>query len=366
MRNAPTAEEKMLPFPMAALSVDNPALVPWRRAASERSRDLSATLKVYHHLTPRAKGVVYLFHGGEGSAEQWVAGEEEAALVADLVRCRYSVVALESTHRPIENNWFFPDPERFDPAVFEAALTPGWNATINADELLLRAVHAQLGFNSGTRVYLAGFSSGAKFACAMAYNLRFDPPSMADYYYATPRVNTAGGLNVCAAAFYNNAVVPYYLGNYVVSPKDPASAQKARQYSTPSIFNYSELDAKNPVSEVEANASSLEALAVAVPFEMHLAHPIRLEPDRFARVLGISFAESRGLYAALRAEPASVDPQGCVLDGVENSATVLALDGAREQGVRQQLAVLRALHHVSAAHHHHTVAFFDRHIGEVR
>jgi hypothetical protein len=310
--------------------------------------------------------VVYLFHGGEGSAEQWVANEEEAALAADLVRCRYSVVVLESTHRPVENNWFFPDPERFDPDAFEAALTPGWNATVNADELLLRAVHAQFGFDSGTRVYLAGFSSGAKFACAMAYNLRFDPPAMADYYYGVPRTETARGLNVCAAALYNNVGVPYYFGNYVASPRDPASAQKARQYFTPSIFNYSELDPKNPVAEVEANANSLEALAVAVPFEKRLAHPIRLAADRFARVLGISFAESRGLYAALSADPACVNAQGYVLDGAEHSAAVLALEGGRKQGVQQQLAVLRALHHVSAEHHPHTIAFFDRHVGEVR
>jgi hypothetical protein len=130
--------------------------------------------------------------------------------------------------------------------------------------------------------------------------------------------------------------------------------------------NYSEFDPKNPVAEVEANANSLEALAVAVPFEKRLAHPIQLAADRFARVLGISFAESRGLFAALSADPACVNAQGYVLDGAEHSASVLALEGGREQGVQQQLAVLRALHHVSAEHHAHTIAFFDRHVGEVR
>ena len=61
-----------------------------------------------------------------------------------------------------------------------------------------------------------------------------------------------------------------------------------------------------------------------------------------------------------------MNAQGYVLDGAERSAAVSALAGGREQGVRQPLAVLRALHHVSAEHHHHTVAFFDRHVGEVR
>jgi len=28
-----------------------------------------------------------------------------------------------------------------------------------------------------------GFSSGAKFASAMAYNLKFDPPALGDYQY---------------------------------------------------------------------------------------------------------------------------------------------------------------------------------------
>ena len=55
-----------------------------------------------------------------------------------------------------------------------------------------------------------------------------------------------------------------------------------------------------------------------------------------------------------------------MLDGAERSAAVSALAGGRKQGMRQQLAVLRALHHVSAEHHQHTVAFFDRHVGEVR
>lgn len=112
--------------------------------------------------------------------------------------------------------------------------------------------------------------------------------------------------------------------------------------------------------------SALEALPVSVPFEKHLARPIQLAADRFARVLGMSFAESRRLYAALIADPACVDAQGYVLDGAEHSAAVLALEGGRARGVQQQLAVLRALHHVSAEHHQHTVAFFDRHVGEVR
>jgi dienelactone hydrolase len=82
-----------------------------------------------------------------------------------LVRAGYRVVLLESTHRPVDRNWFFPDPARFDPANLDDA----WNATVNVDEQLVRDVHALLGYNTSTEVFLVGFSSGGKFASAMAY-----------------------------------------------------------------------------------------------------------------------------------------------------------------------------------------------------
>jgi hypothetical protein len=59
-------------------------------------------------------------------------------------------------------------------------------------------------------VFLVGFSSGAKFAIAMAYNLKLAPPALNDHYYLSPRTNTVGGLNVRATAVYNTVRGSYY------------------------------------------------------------------------------------------------------------------------------------------------------------
>lgn len=358
---ASTAEERILPFPLTHVSVPNPAFTPWQLAGGTPA--LSPSLDVYHHLVDNPKGVVYLLHGGGGSAEKWVVNEEEAALVADLVRNRYSVVAIESAHRPVETGWFFPDPERYDPATFIANGKPAWNATVNANELLLRVVHTLLGFDLAMRIYLVGFSGGAKFASAMAYNLRFDPPAIDDYYYAAARTSTAGGLNVCAAALHNNTCVRYYFGNEQ-SVIVAGLVAKARQYMTPSIFIYSENDPNNEIADVEANANFLETLPVPVPTEKCLGRAVKPRADRFARVLGLSFAESRELYAAL--VPAHVDSNGYLTNDAEGAAAVVTLPAGKRNAVEMQLDVLRARHQVSSEFHHRTVAFFDRHVGELR
>ena len=359
-----TAVETILPFRMQHKTVANPALTAWNAAPSNPCGQycLAPELDVYYRIPGSAKAVVYVFHGGQGSAQMWINGEEEAALLGDLVRNDYAVVLLESARRPLDRNWFFPDPERFDPANLKQKVTPSddpWNATINADEQLVRNVHALLGFDTLTKVFLVGFSSGAKFASAMAYNLQLAPPLLNDYYYTTPRTSTVGGLNVRAAAVYNNVGVPYYFGNYVPKAGDPASVPLA-PYDTPTIFNYGLHDHKNDPLEVAANADFLETLGVAV--EKNLGEPVPLLPDRFARVLGISYAESRALYAALVADPAYVDANGFVQPAAHDAPAVLALPAGKQNGVHDQLKVLQAEHHVSSQYHDRTVAFFDAHL----
>lgn len=362
------ATETILPFVLEHKQVANPALAAWNAAPSNPCGQncLNPKLDVYTYAPPNVKAVVYVFHGGEAKAQMWIAGEEEAALVGDLVRNAYAIVLLESTHRPVDANWFFPDPARFDPASFNHPQTPGsddaWNATVNADEQLVRNVHALLGYDTSTEVLLVGFSSGAKFANAMAYSLKLDPPALGDYYYTSPRTNIGSGLNVRAAAIYNNVGVPFYFGNYVPSAGDPVADPLARQYDTPTIFNYGQNDPKNVPAEVAANATFLGTLATPVPFESNLGESHRLRADRFARVLGVSYAESRNLYAALVADPAFVDAGGFVQPAADHAPAVLALSAGKRNGIVDQLKVLRAEHHVSSQYHDRAVAFFDAHL----
>jgi len=356
-----TETEAILPFRMEHKRVANPALAAWNAALPiAPSPDLLVDLRtdISYYVPAGAKAVAYVFHGGQGSAKMWIAGEEEAALVGDLVRNGYAVVLQESTHRPVEENWFFPDPERFDPARLEEP----WNETANADEQLVREVHTLLGYDPSTKVFLVGFSSGAKFASAMAYNLKLEPPLLNDYYYTSPRTNTAGGLSVCAAALYNTVGVPYYFGNFVPDPL--FCVPKDHDYDTPTIFNYGLNDPGNDPSEVEANAAALGNLPTPVPYEDNLGEPAPLLHDRFARVLGVSYAESRALYAALVADPLSgyVDASGFVQPAADGAPAVLGLPAGKQQGVEDQLKTLRAEHHVSSQYHDRTVAFFDTHL----
>lgn len=363
-----TATETILPFVMEYKQVANPAEAAWNAAPSNPCGQncLASQLDVYAYTPANAKAVVYVFHGGQGKAQMWITSEEEAALIGDLVRNDYAVVLLESTHRPIDSNWFFPDPARFDPDNFNHPATPGaddaWNATVNADELLVRNVHGSLRFNTATKVFLVGFSSGAKFAGAMAYSLKLAPPVLNDYHYTTPRTNTVGGLNVRAAAVYGNVGVPFYFGNYVWSAGDPISVPLAYSYATPTIFNHGVNDSNNPPVEVAANVAFLANLATPVPVEDNAADPVRLRPDRFARVLGMSYAESRALYAALVDDPMYVDASGFVLAEADNAQVVRDLPAHKRERVEGQLKVLRAEHHVSSEDHHRTVAFFDAHL----
>jgi hypothetical protein len=76
---------------------------------------------------------------------------------------------------------------------------------------------------------------------------------------------------------------------------------------------------------------------------------------------GVSYAESRAIYAALIAD-GYVDANGFVLSGAENAPVVERLPAGKQQGVQDQLIVLRAEHHVSSEHHHRTVAFFEAHL----
>ena len=352
--------ETILPFVWELGQVPNPAWAAWNAAPSNPCGQgfcLAEQLNVYAYAPANARAVVYVFHGGQGTAQMWITGEEEAALLGDLVRKDYAVVLLESTHRPVISNWFFPDPAYNPPNM--GGSVDAWNATVNADEMLVRNVHAALGLDATSKVFLVGFSSGSRFASAMAYNLKLAPPALNDYYYVNPRTDTAGGLDVRAAAVHGNDGVPYYFGNYVWTAGPMPSYPLPYTYTTPTIFNHGVNDPGNPPANIALNVAYLAGLGVEV--EDNVTDPVRLRPDRFARVLGVSYAESRAIYAALITS-GYVNANGFVQTGAESALVNLPLPAGKLQGVQDQLIVLRAEHHVSSEHHHRTVAFFEAHL----
>jgi hypothetical protein len=82
--------ETILPFSMKQKTVPNPAYAAWNAAPSNPCGSfgycLHRDLDLFYHTPRSAKAVAYVFHGGSGSARMWITGEEEAALIGDLVR----------------------------------------------------------------------------------------------------------------------------------------------------------------------------------------------------------------------------------------------------------------------------------------
>ena len=253
------AEETILPFRPDHLTVDG--------------------LDVYYHFpsgTPAEwSGILYFFHGGKGTARSGFQKVEMAALLGDAVEQGYAIICPESTirrHHPEWRNWVFPEPDRPWPAAFPAA----WK---NGDEIFIRRLHDHFFGTDGDSlpVFLVGHSSGGRFASAMGLLLRQSRPF------------TKRTLNVRAVAVFANTGSRAYFGNHPDRPH--------RDYPTPVLFNHAANDPLNPVEEIEDNARHLHLSGVPVQLNRSERQPLRA--DRMARIVGISYAQSRQIYRIL-------------------------------------------------------------------
>ena len=264
------------------------------------------------------RGIVFVFHGAGGSA-RFVEKVETVAVLNELVARGYGFVATESPERDGERRW---DVETSLPAV-------------NSDLARLLRLHASLAqdrqIEASTPVFAMGMSNGGAFASIFAAAAR------------------DAGLPVRAIALYSAPVA--------------GPVRVDGPLEIPTFFVVAENDEAALVDRVR---HQFDALARdGLPVELHEATMQPLDPRRFTRIPGVDEKRSRALFDELVAE-GWADGLGLSRLSAEEATARLAAerflpdeDEATRRQVRDQLAVVWALHAMRGDHGVGQGAFFD-------
>ena len=267
-------------------------------------------LTFYFPLNP--VGVIFLFHGGGGSASGWFAKNvENISFLRDAVAAGYAVAALDSTDR-VNKQW------------------DGSSSITNMDVVSVQSAithFSGLGLmTADTPKFAIGMSNGGGFAPKPAYHL---------------------GFHACGIFC--------------------SSGQPAQIFSlttVPTIWNLSRnddlYDHMSFLPNATANLASLTAQSPSIAGELreNLASPVYSR--RFLRVPGCTVAESQAIYNLLKSG-GFLDPQDFLLADPATSgwASVLPVGLAPYQSdIADQLSCCYSAHKFFSDYNNKVLQFF--------
>jgi dienelactone hydrolase len=267
--------------------------------------------QVFFHAPPNPVGLIFFFHGAGGSSAGWTAPRnvENTQLLRDAVMRGYAIAVTESGDR---------QGKQWSPAEPAA----------NEDMQHVARLHAQLlaegAIPAGLPVFGVGMSNGGGFVSRVADALGWQ------------------GAAVYAAACR------------------PALAETT---TVPLAWRLAEQDRR--VSNQDAHACHMRLKARGVDTDLRVNGPSPVYPDRFLRGPGVTGAESRAVYAALKTArlldrldfqvlPPSEAGWPVAIEGLPNAPLAV---------ISEQLAVCWAEHQFFSDFDHLTLDFFDRQRG---
>lgn len=261
-------------------------------------------IEVTRCFPERHSGVIFLFHGGEGTGASFFFWTEPRQFVADAAAAGFALIAFDSVDRE-HRTWQLK--------------AQGENPDLQHVRAVLAAFLGRRLIARGEPVYALGAGSGGNFAARVAQSL----PCKA------------------AAIFF----VPGFL---------PAG------YAVPTIWLMAQNEARG---QPQALAAYTRLLHDQVPakFEINDASPVF--PQRFHRIRGVDPEQSRAIYAFLE-EKRYLDAGDMLAQDPETSGWETALPerfAKLRGGIREQLDVCFALARFYSDFDTRILDFFNEH-----
>lgn len=283
---------------------------------------------VYYYFPNNPKGIIYLFHGTGGSAGNFVYSDENRSFVNSAIADGFAIVSTESEETTLNQDINLDGTIRW--------MTNPIDTVTNPDYLNIKTLHAEFinrnWISSVTPRFSVGMSAGSNFSAAVSNIFNFK-----------------AGAGYCSKA--NNTGI-----NTRLSPW----AFRLAKYDDNPSYNA-------PLGHYEAfqNDSTLEVRGICHDMLIHNRQPIY--PERFARVLGISIANSQAIFNELLTNN-QIDANNFALNSNVIKANVQGnpsaypiIVGLLNQGLNglSQIAASNAEHNFYSDYNYETLKFFN-------
>ena len=249
----------------------------------ELMQGLNNPFNVYYYFPPNPIGIVYLFHGTGGSAENFIYGVENRSFTNAAIARGYAVVSMDAEEVTLNQDIDGDGGRRF--------MTQPIDTINNVDYRNIKKIKIEFinrgWITAGTPRFSIGMSAGSNFSAATSYICNFTGVG-----YCSRAQNTGFDLRTSPFA--------YRLARYDDNPS----------------YNY-------PVGlqQALANVALLDTRGICNDLYENDRQPIY--PERFARVPGISVANSILIYNELVVNN-QIDANGFALNTSVIEANVLA------------------------------------------
>ena len=302
---------------VAAAALSGCAITPtvtWQRSTFEG-------FEVISYVPDHPKGMLYLFHGTNGSA-RFADRIETTDVINRLVARGYGFVSTSSTERTGNKRW-----NVFDPSL-----------TTNPDLARLSRLQAHLvattGLEAGTPLVGIGMSNGARFVTLWGQAWR----------------NAGFPVKAIWASHGNTA----------------PSVDEAGQLAVPTVFSTAEHDFTVPPGQVVLSFSRVRD--GGTPTELYISRERKLNSVQYERIPGIDANEGKQIVAALIATGVWNSQGTRVEPDIEQAATRAATAQlpasvrSSTSEIQDETALLLAVHQFTAEYAEQALAFFGRYV----
>jgi hypothetical protein len=277
--------------------------------------------EVISYVPEHPKGMLYVFHGTNGSAA-FAERVETTDVINRLVARGYGFVSTSSTERTGNKRWLVSDP----------------SLTTNPDLARLVRLQAHLvattGLDANTPLVGIGMSNGARFVTNWGQAWR------------------NAGYPVKAIWASHGTTAP--------------SFDRAGQLTVPTVFTTAANDFTVPPGGVIQ--SFLVAHNAGTPSEIHSSQERRLTAPPYERIPGIDTSESQQIVAAMVAtgvwnsQGERIEPNIETAAAKAQSASLPASVQAQRNEVVNETALQMAVHQFTAEYADQVIAFFTRYV----